>query len=173
MVERARRVIRLGRMSGSRLRASYAVVAALTLAGCSIGSEGTIPESNADDLLSALDAMQRSVGDGNCEIVDDYAADFTAGVDALPNSVDEEVRDGLNEAATQLTELASDDSQCDPPQGTSDEGGVVTDDTPPPTTTEGDDDDDDERAGRGDDDRGAAAGGGDDRGASRAADRRR
>ena len=136
MVERARRVIRLGRMSGSRLRASYAVVAALTLAGCSIGSEGTIPESNADDLLSALDAMQRSVGDGNCEIVDDYAADFTAGVDALPNSVDEEVRDGLNEAATQLTELASDDSQCDPPQGTSDEGGVVTDDTPPPTTTE-------------------------------------
>ncbi len=113
-------------------------MAALALAGCGLGNDGTIPESNADDLLADLQAIQDSVEDNNCGLAQDQAQEFTAGVDALPSSVDEEVRSGLTEAAAQLTELASDDSQCDPPpeEGATGEAEVVPEDTATQTTTE-------------------------------------
>ena len=127
-------------MPGTPLRAvlATAVAAAVAISGCGLGDDGeTIPEANADQLLSRLDAVQTNVNGGNCELAREQAEEFSAAVDALPAGVDEEVESGLRQAAERLVQLTGDESECLASGATGATGAETTTvETPPPTTTE-------------------------------------
>lgn len=97
--------------AGKRARSlALAAAAAALLAGCGSGDEATIPQSDADELLSYLSAVEENVESADCEFAVQQAENFKNGVEALPASVGVEVKDGLREAGSNLEQLAS--SEC-------------------------------------------------------------
>ena len=99
-------------MPGNALKIVLWAVTTATIAGCGLGEEGTIPQDDADALLSRLDAVETNVNSGACDLARQQAGEFSDAVDALPAEVDGEVKDGLRQAADRLVELTADDSEC-------------------------------------------------------------
>lgn len=126
---------RLAAMPG-RLRISLlATVAALVLAGCGSGDDGTIPEENGNALLDVLDSLDADVSDGSCDSVPGLAEEFALRVEALPAEVDAEVKSELVDAAANLQDLSQDPPEC-ADSGTTGEGGVEPVPEEDETTTE-------------------------------------
>jgi hypothetical protein len=133
--ERHRPITRLAAMRG-RLHNWLLVCAfALTLAGCGSGDDGTIPEDEAGDLLSVLEAMQNQLEEGECDLVDENAEEFLSRVNALPGDVDPEVAGELTRAGERLSELAGDPDQC-ATGASGEEGPEPTDTTETDTSVE-------------------------------------
>jgi hypothetical protein len=124
---------------------SLLAACALGLAACGGGDEeGTIPPEAAAVLLQSLEDARGERDQQDCQGIADAAGNLSSQVDQLPDTVDPEVRAGLEEGAANLASLADDPEKCEP-SGTTDEGGQqpegdTTDDftetTPPPTETE-------------------------------------
>jgi hypothetical protein len=111
---------------------------ALALAGCGSGDDGTIPEENGNELLALLDAMQSDIDGGDCETIDDRAAQVQAQVQALPADVDPEVKTELLDAAAQLEFLSVDDppEECVDSGATGESGVEPVDDAEPDAAAE-------------------------------------
>jgi hypothetical protein len=136
-----RSVSRLAAMPGRPQLSLLACLLAVALGGCGSDEEGTIPESNSNDLLTLLDGIEQSVAGGNCDVAQKQADEFVDAVNQLPAEVDDEVKGGIQEAAAQLRELSNEPSQCEDTTGPTDfENLEPTTTTPtttePPTTTE-------------------------------------
>ncbi len=133
----AHRRSRLAPMPGRALITLCAAAWAVAIAGC--GSDGgTIPSGDSEDMLSLLGGIEENVAAGNCDIAQGQVEQLAGVVDGLPQDVDAEVREGLDQATANLSELASNPEQCEDASGTTDLGGVEPEPettTPEPETT--------------------------------------
>jgi hypothetical protein len=125
---------RLAAMRGRTQITLLACVCAAALAGCGSEDEGTIPQDDSDRLITLLDGIDENVAGGNCDIARDQVDEFNDAVNDLPAEVDDEVKQGIQEAAGRLAELSDDPSQCD--ETTGETGFDQLEPTTEPTTTE-------------------------------------
>lgn len=119
-------------MLGARtVTAAAAIAAAATLAACGGDSEPepSIPLQNAQALVGTLDEIRANVENGSCTVAAAEVQEFSDELNQLPDSVDDEVVDGLQRASLNLASLV--DEQCDEPQRE-----TTTEETIPETTTE-------------------------------------
>jgi hypothetical protein len=129
-VTRLAAVLRSGRIAP----ALALVGATIGLAACGSG-DGTIPPDDADQLLSALEDVQRDIDNGECSIAETDATQFVGLVDALPKEVGVEVKDVLRQGGESLQQMAADPEKCtEPDTGASGATGFTTT-APPPTTS--------------------------------------
>ena len=126
-------VTSIAAMPGSLRNAVLGAVAATAIAGCG-SDDGTIPPDNASNLISQLDAIESNFENQECEQALDHAETFKSNVNLLPASVEDEVKEGLQQTADRLVNLA--ESDCETPEGTTDIGGAVEPDTTDEETTE-------------------------------------
>ena len=122
-------------MPGTLRNVVLGAVAAMLVAGCG-SDDGTIPQDNGDDLLATLEAVDTNTAAGECAAAQDQAESFKNKVNELPAAVDDEVKQGLQQAADQLVSLAA--NECEPDENTTGAQGVQTTDAveTEPTTTE-------------------------------------
>jgi hypothetical protein len=115
----------------SRRSASWLALAATAaaLSACGNDDEGTIPPENAESLRTGLERVEAFREAGNCALLPGAAEEVQAQVNALPASVDREVKGALQQGAAQLVALADDSDQCTP-SGTT--GAQETTEAPPP-----------------------------------------
>jgi hypothetical protein len=130
-----RRITSIAPMPGALRIIVLAAVTGIVIAGCG-SDEGTIPQDSAEALTNRLDSIESNVGEGRCPEAEAQAEGFKSDVNLLPASVEDDVKQGLQEAASQLVNLTTDD--CEPESGATDAGGVVPTDATEtePTTTE-------------------------------------
>jgi hypothetical protein len=124
---RQRPITRLAAMLGRTRIALLAGILTIGFAGCG-GNDGTIPQSDSEQLLSLLTSLQDQLQTHNCAVAESLASNFDKAVNDLPDTVDPEVQDALDKGAEHLTELANDPSQC-VDTGSTGVGGVETTDT--------------------------------------------
>src|SRR3954454_7313614 len=138
---------RLAAMPGQRrLAGSLAAVAiAMVISACgSSSSDSTIPTDNSSSLISRLNGVQSAIDNQQCQLAEQRAKEFLAGVDQLPDSVTPEDKEKLRKAGENLQQLATEPDQCKPVEtGTSGLTGTepttsstTTSSIPPPETTE-------------------------------------
>jgi hypothetical protein len=98
------------------------ILLALLLAGASAfalgcgGSSGPDPSLNAQEaavLSSKIDEIQANVQVGSCLVAASKTDDLIADVQALPSSVNSDVKSALQNGANQLKILLSDPTQCE------------------------------------------------------------
>jgi hypothetical protein len=87
-----------------------AAAAALGLGACG-STEGGIPGSDADTLREELSQVARFVEEERCDEVDGQVRQVRAAVAELPNSVDTELLDNLNEGVGVLEGVVATDCQ--------------------------------------------------------------
>jgi hypothetical protein len=107
--------------------------AVLISCGGDDGPETGIPPTSAEGMLGELDRARAALEDGDCAEVEETATQLQgAATGALAEAgVDAEVREGIEQGAARLAELANDPSQCQ--QTTTEE--TTTEETEPTTTT--------------------------------------
>lgn len=116
--------------------AAICVAAALAAAGCG-GDEGPDPSidpSDSDTLLATLQEIEANIETDppSCLVAADRVEVLQEEIDALPESVDQDVKDSLQRGALNLGELVADPEQCEP----RDETTTTEDTTTQETTTE-------------------------------------
>jgi hypothetical protein len=104
--------VRLGTAFAALLSAAL-----LFLPGCGSSSNGkTIPASQANRLITAIQAADQYSADGNCTRAHTKVRDARFLLGQLPSSVDSGVRQGISDGLSRLDSLIS--SQCQTPQNT-------------------------------------------------------
>lgn len=92
--------------SPSRAAITVAAIAAL-LAASGCGQRGSlIPKTNAQALLLKLDVIEQQMASGACDQLPSSIGDAQAQVNALPSSVDPELRSRIEEGIANLTTQA-------------------------------------------------------------------
>jgi hypothetical protein len=113
--------------------AAFCVAVAFAAAGCGgdDAPDPSISKEDADSLLATLQEVEANVDEQSCLVAEDRAQRLQEEIDALPDSVDQDVRDSLQRGALNLGELIGE--QCEPREET-----TVTEETTTqaPTTTE-------------------------------------
>ncbi len=129
--------------------------AAALLVACGGGTKGGIPSASAGDLKSQIEDVQQAVEDGRCDDVPGQLRQVDDGIDDLPASVDDRLRERLRDAGeglhrvaleecneretqTQTTETTETQTTAPPTQTTPPETTTAppeTTTTPPETTT--------------------------------------
>jgi len=104
------------RLKASTRLALALALAALGLAACGSGDEGTIPRSDAEALLATLGEIEQKVQTGECSSAQTDATQFVAQVDQLPKDVGMETKEMLRRAGRNLIELTQDPEQCSEPE---------------------------------------------------------
>jgi hypothetical protein len=108
-------------------------IAVLISCGGDDGPEVGIPATDAEGMLAELDRARSAFAAGDCAEVEETATQIQAAAANLETKgVDAEVREGIDQGAARLAELANDSSQCE--QTTTEE--TTTEETEPTTTTE-------------------------------------
>jgi hypothetical protein len=107
--------------------------AVLISCGGDDGADVGIPQDAADGMIFELNVARSALEEGDCAKVEESANEIQANAAALADAgVDAEVREGIDQGAARLAELANDPSQCE--QTTTEE--TTTEETEPTTTTE-------------------------------------
>jgi hypothetical protein len=100
-----------------------AIIVAITLAVASTGVAGCgggesedekIPLDDAQDLLTRIQEIQSNIDIGSCLVAANKAEELVADVQALPSSVNSDLRQALENGSDQLTILLRDPDQCQP-----------------------------------------------------------
>lgn len=117
---------RLGALAG----ALVAVAIGLSACGSSGSDDVTIPKANSDQLLSALDQVQKDCASQLRAEAVTAAQTFIDAVNALPKEVGIETKDALRNAGENLRTQAS---KCEAPSGTSDVSTTSATTVPPVT----------------------------------------
>jgi hypothetical protein len=113
-------------------------VCAALLAACAADTKGTMPMASASDLKSQLEDVRERVDAGRCGELNGQLRQIDDRIDALPVSVDEQLKQALRDGATRLRDRAPrecNDNHVPTQTQTQTTAPVVTDTTPPETTT--------------------------------------
>jgi hypothetical protein len=119
------------------LLALFLAAAAGGILGCG-GSSGPDPSLSGQEaavLSSKIDEIQANVKVGSCLVASDKTDDLIADIQALPSSVNSDVKSALQNGANQLKILLADPDQCEGRTTTS-ETTTSTPSTTEETTTE-------------------------------------
>jgi len=101
-------------------------VGAALLVACGGGTKGGIPAASAGDLKGQIEDVRQAVDGGRCEDVSGQLRQVDTGIDNLPATVDQRLRQSLRDAGDALRRAAVD--ECN-------ERATTTETTPPETTT--------------------------------------
>jgi hypothetical protein len=121
----------------SILLALFLVAAAAGILGCG-GDGGPDPSLSADEaalLTSKINEIQANVDVGSCLVAASKTEDLLADVDALPSSVNQEVKNALVRGATNLKGLLEDPDKCQSRAATTTSTPSTTESTTESTTT--------------------------------------
>jgi hypothetical protein len=137
-----RPITRLAAMLGRTRIALLAGVLTIGIAGCG-GDDGTIPQSQSEQLLNILASLQNQVDDGNCAVAESTVQQLNSAIKDLPSSVDTKVKDALERGTANLSDLTQDPQKCTSASGATGASSVETTDstssststTTPDTTT--------------------------------------
>jgi hypothetical protein len=105
--------------------------------GCG-GSSGPDPSLSSEEaavLSSKIDEIQANVEVGSCLVASDKTDDLIADVQDLPSSVNDQVKNALENGANRLKILLADPSQCEGRTTTSEPTTTSTPSTTEETTT--------------------------------------
>jgi hypothetical protein len=114
-------------------------------AGCAVliscggdDDSGGIPPEAAEGMLNELEAARAAEDEGDCDEVTESSEQIQAAAEALPDTVDSELRAAVVEGSANLGELAG--TQCEPTTTTEEEPETTeteptTTETEPTTTT--------------------------------------
>jgi hypothetical protein len=106
----------------------------LALAGCGGGDDGPDPSISREDaqtLLAEIQEIEDNVEVGSCIVASDRTDQLISDIGELPDSVDEDVRQALDNGANNLRLLLADPDQCEREETT-----VETTTEEEPTTAE-------------------------------------
>lgn len=117
------------------LLAALLGVASALLAACGAGTEGGIPAAAASDLKSQITDVRQAVDDGRCADVPGQLRQVDAGIDDLPESVEDQLVDNLRAGADKLRTLARDECDATPARTTTTETAPTQTTEPAETTT--------------------------------------
>jgi hypothetical protein len=119
--------------------AAICAVSVLAFAGCGgdDAPEPSIAPSEAETLLSTLEEIQANLETDppSCLVAGDRVEALQQEIDALPDSVNEDVKDSLQRGALNLGELVADPEQCEPRETTTTEEPTTTEETTTQETT--------------------------------------
>jgi outer membrane biosynthesis protein TonB len=105
-------------------------VGAALLVACGGSTKDGIPSASAGDLKSQIQDVQQAVDGGRCDEVSGQLRQVDDGIDELPATVDERLRQALRDAADKLRTSAV--AECNEPEETE----TVTEPEPVETQTE-------------------------------------
>jgi hypothetical protein len=108
-----------------------ALAAGATGCGGSSGPDPSIPPGDAQTLLSKIAEIRANVDVGSCLVAADKTDDLLAEISDLPSSVNNDVKQALDNGANNLVLLLHDPSKCEGNSAT-----TTTESTTAPTTTE-------------------------------------
>ena len=120
------------------LLALFLAAAAAGVLGCG-GSSGPDPSLSGQEaaaLSSKIDEIQANVRVGSCLVASDKTDDLIADIQALPSSVNSEVKTALENGANQLKILLADPHECEGRTTTTETTSTSTPSTTEETTTE-------------------------------------
>ena len=87
------------------IKAAVLVAFALALAGCgSTAAKGTLSQSQANTMNSALNDIDMAVAAGDCTAASEASSHLQDVVNGLPSSVDAGLKSNLTEAANRVAE---------------------------------------------------------------------
>ena len=117
----------------SAVLALIPVAAILVLAGCGGGDDPdpSISREDAQTLLAQIQEIEDNVEVGSCVVASDRTDQLISDIGELPDSVDEDVSQALDNGANNLRLLLADPDQCEREETT-----VETTTEEEPTTTE-------------------------------------
>jgi hypothetical protein len=117
----------------SVLLALIPVAGIMVLAGCGGdgGPDPSISQEDAQTLLAEVQEIEDNVEVGSCIVASDRTDQLISDIGELPDSVDEDVRQALDNGANNLRLLLADPDQCEREETT-----VETTTEEEPTTTE-------------------------------------
>jgi len=81
-------------------------VCAALVAACAGSTRGGIPAASASNLKSQLEDIRERVDAGNCGELNGQLRQVDEGIDALPGSVDEQLKQALRDGANRLRDAA-------------------------------------------------------------------
>ena len=117
----------------SAVLALIPVAGIMVLAGCGgdDGPDPSISQEDAQTLLAQVQEVEDNVEVGSCIVASDRTDQLISDIGELPDSVDEDVRQALDNGANNLRLLLADPDQCEREETT-----VETTTEEQPTTTE-------------------------------------
>ena len=117
----------------SAVLALIPVAGIMVLAGCGgdDGPDPSISQEDAQTLLAQVQEIEDNVEVGSCIVASDRTDQLISDIGELPDSVDEDVRQALDNGANNLRLLLADPDQCEREETT-----VETTTEEQPTTTE-------------------------------------
>lgn len=117
----------------SAVLALIPVAGVMVLAGCGgdSGPDPSISREDAQTLLAQVQEVEDNVEVGSCIVASDRTDQLISDIGELPDSVDEDVRQALDNGANNLRLLLADPDQCEREETT-----VETTTEEEPTTTE-------------------------------------
>jgi cell division protein FtsN len=107
-------------------------IGAALLVACGGGTKNGIPAAIAGDLKSQFEDVQQAVEDGRCEDVSGQLRQVDDGIDDLPSTVDERLRQSLRDASDTLRRTAV--TECTDAESSTTE--TTTTETTPAQTTQ-------------------------------------
>ncbi|MCI0584723.1 MAG: hypothetical protein L0227_17845, partial [Chloroflexi bacterium] len=96
---------------------------------------GLIPAASATAMLAKLDQVSQLAEEGKCETAASIAREVEDQIDALPPSIDPQLRVALEDGVNRLITLTGDPVTCTGEETTETVPTVTQTVTPPPTTT--------------------------------------
>jgi serine/threonine-protein kinase len=122
------------RVSALLLSLALGAVAAVLVA-CGGSGNGLLPGTSAAAILANLDRVSEEAEQGNCETAADIAREIEDQIDALPQSVDPQLRVALQDGIDRVILLTQEPESCTG-EMTTETTPTVTETVPPPTPPE-------------------------------------
>ncbi|MEY2512685.1 MAG: hypothetical protein QOJ89_43 [bacterium] len=111
-------------------------VGAALLVACGGTTKGGIPAASAGELKSQIEDVQQAVDGGRCDELDGQLRQVDEGIQALPTTVDQRLRQALAAAGDRLRRTANSDCADTTTTETTTTETTTTETVPPETTTE-------------------------------------
>jgi hypothetical protein len=113
------------------------LAASAALGGCgNSGPDPSIQSDSAQTLLAKISEIKANVDVGSCLVAADKTDDLLADIQALPSSVNSDVKKALDSGANNLKILLNDPSKCQGRSETTTSAPTTTPSTTEQTTTE-------------------------------------
>ena len=112
----------------------------ISCGGSDVPEEAQIPATNAEQMLAELDRARAAFDAGDCAEVEESAVQVQESAENLADTLDPEIKDGIDQGAARLAELATTAPECEEQTTTTttepERTEPTTTTTATPTTTE-------------------------------------